>query len=179
MIEITMTEIAKMELLKVLRHFGAKSVRLIQQGFGWIGPRLAMVLDEPREEDEIVHLQGIEFVYNKHEKDLFNQTLIDYNDSWYGERFVVCSPTSEPCWNGSLLYLSQLCKSRGCCSSTAARVKLYLGTSNPCQQRRCGIIRLSRRVKIDSYFNRIGRLCRPKFRSKLHWQWPLAPARNN
>jgi Fe-S cluster assembly iron-binding protein IscA len=56
-----------------------------------------MVLDEPREEDEIVHLEGIKFVYNKHEKDLFNQTLIDYKDFWYGEGFAVCSPASEPC----------------------------------------------------------------------------------
>jgi Fe-S cluster assembly iron-binding protein IscA len=58
---------------------------------------LAMVLDEPREEDEIVHLQGIEFVYNKRDKDLLNQTFIDYKDSWYGEGFMVCSPASEPC----------------------------------------------------------------------------------
>ncbi len=99
MIEITITETAKDELFKVLRYSEAKSIRLIQQGFGWTGPRLAMVLDEPREEDEIVHLQGIEFVYNKHEKDLFNQTFIDYRDSWYGEGFVVSSPASEPCWN--------------------------------------------------------------------------------
>jgi Fe-S cluster assembly iron-binding protein IscA len=56
-----------------------------------------MVLDEPREEDEIVHLQGFEFVYNKDEEDLFNQTSIDYKDSWYGEGFTVCSPNPEPC----------------------------------------------------------------------------------
>ncbi len=56
-----------------------------------------MVLDEPREDDEIVNSEGFEFVYNKDEKDLFNQTLIDYKDSWYGEGFTVCSPASEPC----------------------------------------------------------------------------------
>jgi Fe-S cluster assembly iron-binding protein IscA len=56
-----------------------------------------MVLDVPGEEDEIAHVQGIEFVYNKYDKDLLNQTLIDYKDSWYGEGFVVCSPASEPC----------------------------------------------------------------------------------
>jgi Fe-S cluster assembly iron-binding protein IscA len=56
-----------------------------------------MVLDEPREEDEIVHLEGIEFVYNKDEKDLLDQTVIDYKDSWYGEGFAVSSPASEPC----------------------------------------------------------------------------------
>jgi len=56
-----------------------------------------MVLDEPREEDEIVHLEGIEFVYDKREEDLLNQTTIDYKESWYGEGFTVCSPTSEPC----------------------------------------------------------------------------------
>jgi Fe-S cluster assembly iron-binding protein IscA len=56
-----------------------------------------MVLDEPGEEDDIVHLQGFEFVYNKNERALFDQTVIDYKDSWYGEGFTVCSPTSEPC----------------------------------------------------------------------------------
>ncbi len=34
MIEITITETAKIELFKVLRYFDAKSIRLIQQGFG-------------------------------------------------------------------------------------------------------------------------------------------------
>lgn len=34
MIELTMTETAKAELLKVLKHFSAKTVRLVQQGFG-------------------------------------------------------------------------------------------------------------------------------------------------
>jgi hypothetical protein len=34
MIEIAITEIAKIELVKVLRNFNAKSIRLIQQGFG-------------------------------------------------------------------------------------------------------------------------------------------------
>jgi Fe-S cluster assembly iron-binding protein IscA len=56
-----------------------------------------MVLDEPRQDDEIVHLEGFEFAYDPHEKDLLNQTLIDYKDSWYGEGFTVCSPGSEPC----------------------------------------------------------------------------------
>jgi Fe-S cluster assembly iron-binding protein IscA len=56
-----------------------------------------MVLDEPKDEDEIVHLEGIKFAYDKEEKDLFHQTLIDYKDSWYGEGFTVCSPLSEPC----------------------------------------------------------------------------------
>lgn len=34
MIEITMTETAKTELLKVLANVSAKSIRLINQGFG-------------------------------------------------------------------------------------------------------------------------------------------------
>jgi Fe-S cluster assembly iron-binding protein IscA len=55
-----------------------------------------MVLDEPRAEDETVNLQGIDFVYNRQESELFNQTFIDYRDSWYGEGFVLCSPLSEP-----------------------------------------------------------------------------------
>jgi Fe-S cluster assembly iron-binding protein IscA len=56
-----------------------------------------MVLDEPMEGDETVHLKGFDFVYDPRDRDLLNQTLIDYKDSWFGERFVVCSPTSEPC----------------------------------------------------------------------------------
>jgi len=34
MIEITITETAKVELLKVLKRFDAKSIRLVQQGMG-------------------------------------------------------------------------------------------------------------------------------------------------
>lgn len=34
MIEIAITEIAKIELFKVLKRFNAKSIRLIQQGMG-------------------------------------------------------------------------------------------------------------------------------------------------
>lgn len=57
-----------------------------------------MVLDGPRNaNDEIVRFQGIDFVYDRREKELFDQTFIDYRDSWYGVGFVLCSPTSEPC----------------------------------------------------------------------------------
>ena len=56
-----------------------------------------MVLDEPREGDVTVHLKGIDFVYDQRDKDLLNKTVIDYKDSWIGERFVVQSPASEPC----------------------------------------------------------------------------------
>ncbi len=34
MIELTITDTAKTELRKVLKNFSAKTVRLIQQGFG-------------------------------------------------------------------------------------------------------------------------------------------------
>ncbi len=34
MIEITITETAKVELLKVLKRFDAKAIRLVQQGLG-------------------------------------------------------------------------------------------------------------------------------------------------
>lgn len=56
-----------------------------------------MVLDEPRTNDEVVHYKGIEVVYHPSEKELFDNTLIDFKDAWYGEGFVLCSPTSEPC----------------------------------------------------------------------------------
>lgn len=97
MIEITLTETAKIKLLKVLENYSSKSIRLIQQGFGWIGPVLGMVLDEHREGDETVHLKGINFVYDRRNEDLLNQTVIDFKDSWVGQRFEVCSPASEPC----------------------------------------------------------------------------------
>ncbi len=56
-----------------------------------------MVLDGHRDGDASVHLQGIDFVYDKHEKALFDQTVIDYKENWFGQGFTVCSPTSEPC----------------------------------------------------------------------------------
>ena len=56
-----------------------------------------MVLDEPREGDESVHVQGIDFVYDRRDREFLDQTVIDYKDSWYGDGFVACSPASEPC----------------------------------------------------------------------------------
>lgn len=56
-----------------------------------------MVLDEPREGDESVRVHGIDFVYDKQDEDILNQTVVDYKDFWFGEGFSVCSPTSEPC----------------------------------------------------------------------------------
>ena len=97
MIEITMTDRARTELLKVLRLAASSSIRLIRQGFGWVGPRLGMVLDEPGTEDQTVHLRGIDFIYNKDDTALLDQTFIDYRDSWYGIGFVIYSPASEPC----------------------------------------------------------------------------------
>ncbi|MDA8137949.1 MAG: hypothetical protein M0036_04775 [Desulfobacteraceae bacterium] len=44
-----------------------------------------------------MHLNGIDFVYDRREEELLHQTAIDYKDSWYGEGFVICSPASEPC----------------------------------------------------------------------------------
>lgn len=55
-----------------------------------------MVLDESRQGDETVHVEGIDFVYEKNKIDLFDKTHIDFTDSWYGEGFVLSSPTSEP-----------------------------------------------------------------------------------
>jgi hypothetical protein len=34
MIEITMTETARIELLKIVEHFSGKAIRLMQQGYG-------------------------------------------------------------------------------------------------------------------------------------------------
>jgi Fe-S cluster assembly iron-binding protein IscA len=56
-----------------------------------------LALDEPKEDDEIVHVEGFSFAYSKSDRDLLNQTTIDYKDFWFGEGFAVCSPVSEPC----------------------------------------------------------------------------------
>ncbi len=56
-----------------------------------------MVLDEPQENDKIVKVDGFEFAYCQDEEELFNQTVIDYKDFWFGEGFAVSSPNSEPC----------------------------------------------------------------------------------
>ncbi len=56
-----------------------------------------MVLEEPHQDDEIVHKEGFTFAYSKEDRDLLHQTVIDYKDFWFGEGFAVSSPASEPC----------------------------------------------------------------------------------
>jgi Fe-S cluster assembly iron-binding protein IscA len=56
-----------------------------------------MALDEPTEKDEKVEVQGISFIYQKSDEGYMKNSVIDFQDSFFGRGFVVRSATSGFC----------------------------------------------------------------------------------
>ena len=88
------TEKAKEKLVSLLSEEGNKGklVRLAMKGIGWSGPKLELVLDEPREHDSNIVEEGIEFLLGREvvlRSKLFGVVNIDYSDGVYTGGFKV------------------------------------------------------------------------------------------
>lgn len=58
-----------------------------------------MALEEAKENDEKVSIEGFNFVVEEDLKEIYEQFTIDYSDSWLRKGFVVHPTGSDP--NGS------------------------------------------------------------------------------
>ena len=70
---------------------GTHYVRIFLSEGGWAGPSLAMALDEPREDDEIIEDNNINYLIKK---ELFEQAKpinVDFVDSAMGSGFSISS----------------------------------------------------------------------------------------
>ena len=97
MANIQVTDKASKELLTVLKQHEKKMIRLYIQGIGWGGPRLGLALDELNEQDETITANGIEIIFNSNEKDYYDHSIIDFEDSFLGSGFVVRSMLPGSC----------------------------------------------------------------------------------
>ncbi len=87
MITVSEKAVAKLNELKQQSTSG-QDVRILFKGFGWGGPSLGWVLDEPTERDKIQEIKGIRFIFDMdtwYRLQPFFPLTIDYNEhSWFG-----------------------------------------------------------------------------------------------
>lgn len=85
---------AKEKLNHLLKEEGNKGklFRLDMKGMGWSGPKFDLVLDEPKENDNMVREEGIDFLLSPETAlriKLFKDIRIDYSDGVYTGGFKV------------------------------------------------------------------------------------------
>ena len=85
---INVSDSAKEELKKVQEE-KEKAVRVYIAGQGWGGPSFGLALDEQKEEDLTMDIDGIKFVYEDYLEDGFEKFNIDFNESGFQKGFTV------------------------------------------------------------------------------------------
>ena len=97
---IKVTPQAKEELQKFIQEKPESAIRLLIQGYGWGGPRLGMVLDEPTEEDHSYNVEGICWIIaQKDEHHILGKggIRVDHVTSWFGSGFQISDIQSFGC----------------------------------------------------------------------------------
>lgn len=84
------------EALKAeLNKKGKMAVRIVIKGFGWGGPSLGVVLDEQTDKDDIVSIEGIDFVADKEISFILTDAKISYHKGLFGNSFNITNGTSS------------------------------------------------------------------------------------
>ncbi len=89
MIEIQLSDPAKKELRRLLQPDQTKCVRLVFKGVGWKGSKFAVTLDEFKEGDGKITVDGIEIIFNRKEKLYVHKSIVHYEESNLGNGFDV------------------------------------------------------------------------------------------
>ncbi len=93
---IKITDEAKTIISKQLKKNPSRMLRLVISGFGWGGPRMELVLDEPRKE-EIHSFNNIDIMVEKSIKDYISPTIIDGVKNVFGNHELIVRPAYGGC----------------------------------------------------------------------------------
>lgn len=87
-------------LLSALKEKSKSAVRLMIKGFGWGGPTLGVVLDEQRDDDEVLDINGLKIVAESDIAFIFQDAKIIQRQGVFGstfEVFTLGNPTGSTC----------------------------------------------------------------------------------
>ena len=101
MLEIT--DVARDKLKEVLSKNSGKYLRIAIEA-GWGGPRLGLALDELKENEETIQVNGIDLLISDEVKSYSDGNKIDYIQSMDGEGFVIGKPGQTGCTDCSCWY---------------------------------------------------------------------------
>ena len=91
---VIIDESTKQALSENLEKRNKKAVRLAIKGFGWGGPTFGVVLDEQREDDDSVEVEGINFIAEKDISFVFADVKVIHRKGVFGDSFEVYDPNS-------------------------------------------------------------------------------------
>lgn len=66
-----------------------KAFKIYIAAYGWGGPVFGMVLDEPKDTDLKVTVEGYDFIMDKDFDDMFGKFVIDYSEGFLRKGFTV------------------------------------------------------------------------------------------
>lgn len=92
---VIIDESTKQALLENLKKRNKSAVRLAIKGFGWGGPSFGVVLDEQREDDDEVEVEGIKFIAEKDISFVFANVKVVYRKGVFGDLFEIYDPDSS------------------------------------------------------------------------------------
>jgi iron-sulfur cluster assembly protein len=83
------TDIAQGKIKEVLDNNPGKYLRVVFSGIGWGGPKLGLVLDEPKDKEKTTLVNGIEVLISDEAKHFADASTIDYIKENYREGFTI------------------------------------------------------------------------------------------
>ena len=92
---LKITDVAKDQIDKELSNNPGKVLRVVIEGFGWGGPRLGLVLDEPDAKDVATPMGDVEIVIPKNLEGLAAISILDY---WPLDGFSIERAENAGCW---------------------------------------------------------------------------------
>lgn len=86
---VTITDKAKIKIQELLSKNQGKYLRLYLQGMGWGGPRIGLALDEPKDDEQPVQVNGIDLLVADTVEPWVVGSTVDYIENWYKKGFTV------------------------------------------------------------------------------------------
>ena len=91
---VQITETARVKIKEVLEQNTGKYLRLFVQGIGWGGPQMGMALDEPKENEKPMDVNGINVLIEAEALPLVDSLTVDYVSDPDGEGFTIVGGSS-------------------------------------------------------------------------------------
>ena len=89
------TEKASEKIKEILKNKDdIPAIRIALSQGGWAGPSLGMVLDEPRDDDELFDDRDLTYIMEKGLYEMIKPVKVDYVDTFMGKGFEISSNLS-------------------------------------------------------------------------------------
>lgn len=87
---VDLTSEAKEKLDELFPEFeDDKALRIYVAGYGWGGPSFGMALEEPKEDDLKLQVDGYDFIMEAELEQVYNKFTIGYSNSFLRKGFTV------------------------------------------------------------------------------------------